>query len=59
MNYYHYTYIYIYNELIYYLSKIYFKIFFCQIFEYGIFILISALKLFNSKKNLPYIVDSR
>ena len=40
--------------MIYYLSKIYLKNFFCQFFEYGIFILISAPKLFNSKKNLPH-----
>ena len=43
--------------MIHYLSKIYFKIFFCQFFEYGIFILISALKLFNSKKNLPCVFE--
>jgi len=43
--------------LIHYLSKIYFEIVFCQSFEYGIFILISALKLFNSKKNLPCVFE--
>jgi len=40
--------------LIYYLFKVYFKIFFCQFFGYGIFIFSSDLKLFNSKKSLPY-----
>ena len=41
------------RNCIYYFSKIYFKIFCCQFFEYKIFICISALKSFGSSKSLP------
>jgi len=39
-----------------FIIPLYFKKFFCHFFEYGIFILIWALKLFKSKKNLPNVL---